>query len=73
MKMIFIEAHDMTAEELNEWRSRQDIVDRAGYVTTVRARKVDNMIVSSIERMKEGYWKTLQAQKKSDVSEPVAA
>lgn len=66
--MLFIEAHDMTADELNEWRARQNIVDRAGFVTTVRARKVDNMIVSSIERMKEGYWHTLRAKRKE--SEP---
>jgi hypothetical protein len=71
--MLFVEATGMTADELNEWRARQDIVDRVGYVTTVRARKVDNMIVSSIERIKEGYWHALQSKRKEAASLPATA
>lgn len=57
--MLFVEAHDMTAEELNELRVRHDIVDRPGFVTKLHARKIENRIVWSITRMKEGYYKTL--------------
>ena len=60
--MLFVEAHNMTAEELSELRARHDIVDRPGFVTKLLARKVENRIVWSISRMKEGYYRTLGVQ-----------
>ncbi len=70
--MLRIEAHNMTAEELEELRRDHDIVDRPGFVTILNARKVDDaQIVWSMRRMKEGYWHTLQAQKKAETCEVV--
>ncbi len=43
--MLFVEAHNMTADELSELRARHDIVDRPGFVTKLLARKVENRIV----------------------------
>ena len=57
--MLFVEAHDMSAEELAELRARHDIGVVPGYVTKLTARKVENRIVWSITRIKEGYYKTL--------------
>lgn len=69
--MLFIEAHNMTADELSELRVRHDIVDRPGFVTKLHARKVENRIVWSITRMKEGYERTL-AEEKENVKETEA-
>lgn len=62
--MLIIEAHDMTTAELADLRREHNIVDRPGFVTTVRVRKIDGNIAWSMERMKEGYWRTLQSQQK---------
>jgi hypothetical protein len=67
--MLFIEAHDMTADELADLRTRHDIVDRPGTVTTLHARKVGEQIVWSIQRMKQGYWNTLQERRKKAETE----
>lgn len=64
--MLFIHAHDMTADELGELRERHDIVDRPGFVTVLNARKVEGRIVWSQTRMKQGYWETLQSRQKMD-------
>lgn len=58
--MLFIEAHDMTADELADLRARHDIGVTPGIVTKLTARKIENRIVWSITRMKEEYTKTLR-------------
>lgn len=57
--MLFIEAHDMTADELADLRARHDIGVTPGIMTKLTARKIDNRIVWSVTRMKEEYKKTL--------------
>ncbi len=64
--MLFVEAHDMTADELAELRQRHDIGVTPGYVTKLTARKVENRIVWSITRIKEGYYKTLGTQENTE-------
>ncbi len=63
--MLFVEAHNMTAEELGELRARHDIGVQPGYVTKLTARKIENRIVWSITRIKEGYYKTLGTQQEN--------
>jgi len=63
--MLFIEAHDMTADELADLRARHDIGVTPGIVTKLTARKVENRIVWSITRMKEGYKQTLHKQERA--------
>lgn len=71
--MLFVEAHNMTADELSELRARHDIVDTPGFVTKLHARKVENRIVWSITRIKEGYYRTLAEQEEQTEEQHVLA
>lgn len=71
--MLVIDAPDLSPAELDELRKDHDIVDRPGCVTVLNARKVDERIVWSTTRMKEGYWRTLQAERKNAEPMPAAA
>lgn len=72
--MLRIEADGLTLEDIADLRERHSIVDKPGFVTVLNARKVGEQIVWSIERMKEGYWRTLQTENKTtEVSQPVTA
>lgn len=69
--MLFVEAHNMTAGELSELRERHDIGVQPGYVTKLTARKVENRIVWSITRIKEGYHKTLGVREERVDEKPI--
>lgn len=70
--MLRIEADGLTLDDIAQLRERHGIVDRPGFVTVLNARMVDRQIVWSTSRMKEGYWKTLQAERKK-TAEPAPA
>lgn len=71
--MLRIEADGLTMNEIAELRARHGIEPEQGFVKVLHARKVDQQIVWSTQRMKEGYWKTLQTEKKTAETTPVAA
>lgn len=68
--MLRIEADGLTLDEIAQLRERHGIVDRPGFMTILNARKVDDRIVWSTERMKKGYYRTLQSAKKPETPEP---
>lgn len=73
IRMLRIEADGLTLDDIAALRERHNIVDMPGFVTVLNARKVDNQIIWSTRRMKEGYWKTLQAREPMAAAMPVAA
>lgn len=71
--MLRIEADGLTMDEIAELRARHGIEPEQGFVKVLHARKVDQQIVWSTQKMKEGYWKTLQARKTAESPVPIAA
>lgn len=72
--MLRVEAHNMTAEELDALKRDHNLVDHPGVMTLVRARKVDGTIIWSMRRMQKNAWETLQAErKKAEMTERCTA